>query len=97
MLATEVGVVQADMAADRTARMRGIDEASIQGRLHRFGTLEVGDETLNNFRLGVAASNIDTMLLGDDFLRFNHVWISYPLQTLYVRPVIPAALAPAGH
>ena len=95
--ARQAGVAEADTALDRDLKARGVDESEIEIRLHRFGTLEIGDETMNNFRFSVGDPAIDAMLLGDDFLRFNHVWISYPLRQLYVLPVIAGLLAPGGH
>lgn len=53
---------------------------------HRFGRLEIGAETLNNFHFDVGDTDGGKTLLGNDFLRFNHVWISYPLHTLFIRP-----------
>lgn len=95
-LARQAGVAAADMKADRIAGTRGIDENTIDARVHRFGSLEIGDETMKNFRFGVVDTDVDDMILGDDFLRFNHVWISYPLKRLFIQPVVPEQLGHSG-
>ena len=90
--ARAVGVDRTAMTSDRVVSAHGIDERELATTVHRFGSLQVGDEAMNNFRFGIADSEVGDMLLGDDFLRFNHVWISYRLHRLYVHPVLPDAL-----
>ena len=99
--AMRAGVTRDMLAADQSVGLDGVDGYPVQGRRHRFASLEIGNERLNNFRLAVAPSAIDITLLGDDFLRYNRVWISYPLQTLFIQPAagnpivhIAAARAP---
>ncbi len=84
--ARHAGVTQDMLAADRSIGLTGVDGSPVQGGWHRFASLEIGNERLNNFRLAVAPSAVDITLLGDDFLRYNRVWISYPLQTLFIQP-----------
>lgn len=84
--AGRAGVTGPDMATDRAGHAMGIDLNRVEMRLHRFGSLEIGAETMRNFPFAVA--DVDDTLLGDDFLRFNEVWISYPLQRLFVHPVL---------
>ena len=92
--ALEAGVAQASLGADAVQHVHGIDENGLATQVHRFASLQVGAETMKNFHFAVARSDAADMLLGNEFLRYNHVWISYPLGRLYVHPVIPAAL---GH
>lgn len=80
------GVTTEAMTGDRSLRAVGIDANPMSTRIHRFGSLEVGDEQMRNFPFAVG--DIDISLLGDDFLRFNRVWISYPRQLLFIRPVL---------
>lgn len=80
------GVTMEAMTGDRSVHAVGIDANPMETRIHRFGSLEVGDEQIRNFPLAVG--NIDVSLLGDDFLRFNRVWISYPRQLLFIRPML---------
>ena len=84
--ARRAGVTRDMLAADRSIGLTGVDGSPVQGRWHRFASLEIGNERLNNFHLAVAPSAVDTTLLGDDFLRYNRVWVSYPLQTLFIQP-----------
>ena len=84
--ARRAGVTKQALSADRAGRAFGIDSSPVEARLHRFGSLEIGAERMNNFPFVVADADIDDMILGDDFLRFNRVWISYPLQRLFIQP-----------
>ena len=84
--AASVGVIAADLATDRAGRTVGIDGNRVTAHLHRFASLAIGDETMRNVRILVASTEFSDMVLGDDFLRYNEVWISYPQRRLYVRP-----------
>ena len=84
--ARRAGVTRQALSEDRAGRAVGIDASPLDMRLHRFGSLEIGAERMNNFPFVVADADIDDMILGDDFLRFNRVWISYPLQRLFIQP-----------
>ena len=84
--AASVGVTAADLAADRAGRTVGIDGTRVVAHLHRFASLTIGDETMRNVRIIVADTEFSDIVLGDDFLRYNEVWVSYPQHRLYVRP-----------
>lgn len=84
--ARHVGLSAELMAHDRTANLMGVDVNKVEARVHRFGSLEIGDEKLRNFRFAVADIENGQTLLGDDFLHFNRVWISYPQQMLTIQP-----------
>ena len=84
--AEAAGVTSADLAVDRASRAAGFDGNRIAIHLHRFASLTIGDETMRNIRLLVANTASSDIVLGDDFLRFNEVWISYPQQRLYISP-----------
>ena len=88
-----VGVDPSALAADHLDRIRGIDENALATHVHRFGSLEIGAESMNNFRFGIADVQIGGMIIGDDFLAYNHVWISYPLRRLFIHPVVPSTRA----
>ncbi len=75
------------LAADRGREMNGIDSRPVTVRRHRFGSLEVGDERINNPFLDVADIQSGASLLGRDFLRLNRVLISYPRRMLFIQPV----------
>ncbi len=84
--ARRAGVNEQALSEDHVGHAVGIDASPLDARLHRFGSLEIGAERMNNFPFVVADADIDDMILGDDFLRFNRVWISYPLQRLFIQP-----------
>lgn len=84
--ARRIGVGKTDLAADAVAKSTGVDENELDTYVHRFGSLQIGDEQMRNFRFGIADMATDDMLIGDDFLYFNEVWISYPLGRLYIHP-----------
>ena len=92
--ALAAGVTLDGLDFDRARNARGIDENAVEVRRHWFGSLEVGDERMNNFHFGVADVQTGTTLLGRDFLRFNRVLISYPRQTLFIQPVAVGARIP---
>ncbi len=86
--ARRAGVTRQTLSLDRGGHMVGIDASPLQARLHRFGSLEIGAERMNNFPFVVADADIDEMILGDDFLHFNRVWISYPEQRVFIQPAM---------
>ncbi len=84
--ARAAGVTPEMLAADPVVRLQGVDAATVGGRRHRFASLELGNERLSNFPLAIAPSAVGISLLGDDFLRYNRVWISYPRRMLFIQP-----------
>ena len=84
--ARRAGVTPDMLAADPVMTMIGVDGGPVAGRRHRFTSLELGNERFRNFRLAIAPSAIGMTLLGDDFLRLNRVWISYPRRMLFIQP-----------
>lgn len=89
--ALAAGVTPDLLAADHARFVTGLDSRPVGLHRHRFGSLEVGDERMNNFHFDVADIQTGTTLLGRDFLRFNRVLISYPRRMLFIQPVVPAA------
>ena len=92
--ALAAGVTLDGLDADQVRGASGTDLHLVEMRRHRFGSLEVGNERMNNFHFYVAALANGGTLLGRDFLRFNRVLISYRRHTLFIQPV--AAGAPAS-
>ena len=84
--ALRAGVSQADLQKDPFRRHHGDAHNELDMWLHRFGRIEIGDEAMSNFRFTVGDSELPYTLLGADFMRFNHVWISYPHRTLFIQP-----------
>ena len=85
--ALAAGVAMRGLDADQVGIHAGVDGTPVEMRSHRFGSLEIGDERLNNFHFEVAATATGNTLLGRDFLRFNRVLISYPRRMLFIQPV----------
>ncbi|WP_171034183.1 retroviral-like aspartic protease family protein [Lichenicoccus roseus] len=84
--AARAGVTRQMLRSDPAVFAIGVDEERLRSHRHRFDTLEIGDETMRNYRFTV--SDTDFTLIGEDFLRSNHVWISYPRRRLFVQPKI---------
>ena len=84
--ARRAGVTPDMMATDRIIHPRGVDGFPVEGRLHRFASVELGAERMRNLPVAVAPSALDTTLLGDDFFRLNRIWISYPRRMLFIQP-----------
>ena len=82
--ARRAGVTAGTMARDSAAHAIGVDLNPLKTHIHRFGSLEIGAERMNNFPFVVGDTS--DSLLGDDFLYFNRVWISYPLRKLFIQP-----------
>ena len=87
------GVVLDGLNADQIELLAGVDLRPVEMRRHQFGSLEVGDERMSNFRFEVADLAAGKTLLGRDFLRFNHVLISYPRRMLFIQPAVTNAAA----
>ena len=73
--------------ADQIRSTSGADPHLVPVRRHRFGSLEVSDEKMNNFHFFVALAGTGRTLLGRDLLRFNRVLISYPRHRVLIQPV----------
>ena len=87
--AERIGITRAALEADRRIVRRVHNTFDqVDQRLHRFGSLEIGAETMKNFPFAVADIDSPYTLLGDDFFHFNRVWISYPLGMLFVQPAV---------
>ncbi|WP_428375865.1 retroviral-like aspartic protease family protein [Lichenicoccus sp.] len=82
--AERAGVTRAMLRSERSGFAIGIDESRLPAHRHRFDALEIGDETMHDYQFAVA--DTDFTLIGDDFLRANHVWISYSRRLLFVQP-----------
>ena len=85
--AAAAGVTADLLNSDATRHAVGVDTRTVDVRRHRFGSLEVGDERLNNFSFDVGGLQTGTTLLGRDFLRHNRVLISYGRRTLFIQPI----------
>ena len=95
--AARAGVTADMLANDKVIHPSGVDGFPVKGHLHRFGSLELGAESLKNFPLEVASSAVGITLLGEDFLRLNRIWISYPHRTLFIQPAFDSPLVHMTH
>jgi predicted aspartyl protease len=86
--AQRVGIGSDALAVDPSMSNVGVDSNTVAGHLHRFSELQIGRQTFHDVRLGVAPLNLrDTeMLLGTDYLRGHHVWLSYATHRLFLAP-----------
>ncbi|GAN68564.1 hypothetical protein AD949_09665 [Acetobacter orleanensis] len=89
--ARRAGVSKDALAQDFPLTSSGVNgERKSGGRLHRFASLQIGDEIYPNPMLGVEALETDgDALLGADFLRHNRVWISYRHEELHIQRLKP--------
>lgn len=72
-------------SSDPVVQVGTIGENTVPTRVHQFGSLSIGRERVGHPHLLVAPGFVN--LLGDDFLRTNRVWISYPTHRIYVQPL----------
>lgn len=86
--AARAGATPDLLASDQVAHLRGVDVRGVEARRHVFASLEIGDERMNNFRFAVADLQTPASLLGNDFLRHNHVFISYERRMLFIQPAV---------
>lgn len=89
--AARMGVLESALATDPVGNTRGATGRVVQIRVHRFDSLRVAGETLNNPQLLVGPLPGGTdMLLGMDYLRNHRVWLSYATARVFVAKGKPA-------
>lgn len=82
-----LGLTPALLARDPGGNGSGIGPAPVFMRRHRFETLSVGPDTTASPQLWVSAIHvvpIVDMLLGADWLRTRHVWLSFATRQIFV-------------
>jgi hypothetical protein len=82
-----LGLTPALLAHDPGGNGSGIGPAPVFMRRHHFETLSVGPDTTANPLLWVSAVHvvpIVDMLLGADWLRTRHVWLSFATRQIFV-------------
>jgi len=84
-VAREVGVTI--ISADPEVSIHGVAGSTIMVRLHRFGTLRIGNDQIDGPEIGVGDSQLISpeMIIGRDYLRRRRIWISYRTGTLFVQ------------
>jgi hypothetical protein len=82
-----LGIAEAALAGDPAATGAGVGPRSVPMRLHRFGELRVGPDITRLPMIWVAPVHvvpIVDMLLGADWLRTRHVWLSFATKQVFV-------------
>jgi hypothetical protein len=90
-VALRLGVTPEMLAADPIGHDTGSDSNVVTSHLHLFQTLRVGDDLFYPVRIAVApihAADVD-MLLGLDYARTRHLWLSYATGQIFVVPQAP--------
>lgn len=88
--ARKAGVSKDMLAQDIHIDSSGVNGSHRKGSLHRFASIQVGDERFLKPVLAVSPMETDGYaLLGADFLRRNRVWISYRNEEAYVQRLAP--------
>ena len=90
--ADAVGLTAADVATDPKVTLMGMGRLSIQGVRHHFTTLRVGGTDVHAPAIDVGDIQLNDadMLLGEDFLRRNHVYVAFHAGELFVMPNPPS-------
>jgi predicted aspartyl protease len=94
--ATTLGVTPEMLALDRSGTSHGVDQTEVPFRLHRFAEVSISAATFRNAPLEVADLRVSDvgMLLGADYFRTRHVWLSYATEQMFVeRPPVSAPTA----
>ena len=87
------------LARDRVTTSQGIGERTVTTRLHRFATLQVGDETIREPQIEVSdysEPGVD-LILGMHFLRTRQVFVSHATAQMFVRSDAGATRLAEGH
>ncbi len=96
--AASAGATRAAMRDDPRHEISGVDGHRLRTWIHRFGSIELGPDRINNPWIEVGDIQSDN-LLGASFFRNHRVWISYAHRVMWVQPVGPVRVvqpAPAA-
>lgn len=99
--ASTLRLSEARLEHDPAATSLGMGERTISSRTHRFATLKVGNETIQDPVMQVAEAgendpDID-LILGMDFLRDRQVLVSHSTARMFVRSSAGASRLAEGH
>jgi hypothetical protein len=82
-----LGLTPAMLTQDQGGNGSGVGPAPVFMRRHRFSSLSVGPETTSDPLLWVAPVHvvpIVDLLLGADWLRSRHVWLSFTTKQVFI-------------
>jgi predicted aspartyl protease len=84
--AERLGVTPDILEKDRMETLRGSDRNDIAVRLHRFDAVRIGRQMIHHatIRVGGLHLNDVDMLLGADYARTRHIWLSYATRQMFV-------------
>jgi predicted aspartyl protease len=84
--AAAMGVTPAMLAHDQVLATRGVDQNVLSARRHLFPLVAVGPVLYRNVGAEVVDLHVPDvgMLLGADFIRTRHVWLSYATNQMFV-------------
>jgi predicted aspartyl protease len=84
-----IGLVEDDMAQDRTVMAHGAAPDQVAVHIHLFHELRVGSLVMRDPALPVVpmSSSMGDALLGADFLQGRRVWLSLSKQQVFVTPL----------
>ncbi len=83
--AVRAGLRAPALGGDPAIALGGIGKGRRLARLHHFKSFQLPVEIPVSPVLAIYNGPLN--VLGDDFLKRNRVWISYPFRRLYVQPV----------
>ncbi len=89
--AAKIGITPATITRDRTAKTKGVDGREIASHWHTVGEMHVGAELFQRPTILVGDLAFDSidMVLGMDYFRTRHVWLSYATRQMFVE-VLPS-------
>jgi hypothetical protein len=82
-----LGLQPAALSADPSEAVSGLGTRTVAMHRHRFGTLRVGGQTMEQPLIWVAPIRLNPiadMLLGADWLAGREVWISYATRQVFI-------------
>lgn len=83
-----LGLRAADLHGDRAFTATGIGPKNVSGVQHVFHEVAIGDLVLPDMKMGLLDEAFEPdvdVLLGEDFIRQVHLWISYSSHTLIMQ------------
>ena len=84
-----MGLSAEALGQDSAGALNGVGRFTVATRRHRFTTLQIGAERINAPAIVTAPVYIlpvVDMLLGEDWLRERHVWLSFATSQVFVAP-----------
>ncbi len=86
--AQRLGIGPEILARDPPASGHGVDQNEVAGHVHRFNEIRIGGQDFRNQAIHVAPVKLRDvdMLLGADYLRTRHVWLSYATHRMFSAP-----------